>query len=68
MYSMPIFWLGFMIDLMTFRMLDFEVMDASIDDKVDESVDMSKGRGKKDAIIIVYTSYILYLQLSLRKS
>lgn len=66
-YPVPISWLEFTVDSMTFRVLDFEEVDAGVDDEVDGSVDMSKGGGKEDAVMIVCAGCVLCLQLSLRK-
>ena len=66
-YSVPTSWLRFTVDSITFRMLNFKEVDAGVDDEVDESVDMVKGGGKEDAVMIVCASGVLCLQLSLRK-
>lgn len=52
---------------MTLRMLEFIAIDTGIDDEVDESFGMSKGRGGEDPVIIICVSCVLYLQLSLHK-
>lgn len=67
LYSVPISWLRFIVDWIICCVLDLKPTEAGIDDKVDGSIDMSKGGSKKNALMIVSAIGVLYLQLSLRK-
>lgn len=64
---MPISWLGFTINSITFHLLDFKEVDTGVDDEVDGSIDMGKGGSKEGIVTIVCASGVLCLQLSLLK-
>ena len=60
-YLLSICWLGSIVDLMTFHMLDFKEADVVIRDKIDRDISVVWGKGRRDLTIGVFTSCKLYL-------